>query len=211
MGPFLVVDDHSIVREGLGRLLAAEFPGAVIDYAATRQEALAAIDGKFHLLTVLDISMPGGSGLGLIREIKDRSPRTRVLIHTMHPEDQFGVRAIRIGADGFITKDAPVTQILLAVHKILDGGRYLSPALAEIAAGALVTGSASGLDSLSDREFQILRSITSGKSLTEIARDLDLSAKTVSTYRARILEKLGLRTTADLIRFGLEHQLNGGS
>lgn len=209
MGPFLIIDDHSMVREGLGRMLAAEFPGSVIRYAASRQAALDAVTEKFFLLAVVDISMPGGSGLSLIPDIKDRSPRTRVLVHTMHPEDPFGYQALRCGADGFITKDAPVDQILLAVRKILQGGRFVSPALAEVLAGALATGPGGGAESLSDREFQILGLITSGKTPTEIAEDLGLSVKTISTYRTRILEKLHLRTTAEMIRFGIQHNLDG--
>jgi DNA-binding NarL/FixJ family response regulator len=208
MGPFLVVDDHSMVREGLGRMLIAEFPGSVVRYAASVQAALDAVTDKFFLLAVVDISMPGGSGLGLIPDIKDRSPRTRILVHTMHPEDPFGYQALRSGADGFITKDAPVDQILLAVRKILQGGRFVSPALAEVLASALASG-AGGAESLSDREFQILRLITSGKTPTEIAENLGLSVKTISTYRTRILEKLRLRTTADMIRFGIQHNLDG--
>jgi DNA-binding NarL/FixJ family response regulator len=114
VGPFLIVDDHSAVREGLGRILGTEFPGATLDFAASATDALAAIDAQPYVFAILDISMPGGDGLSLIQEIKDRSPRTRILVHTMHPEDQFGLRALRAGADGFITKDAPVTQILAA-------------------------------------------------------------------------------------------------
>jgi two-component system, NarL family, invasion response regulator UvrY len=209
VGPFLVVDDHSMVREGLGRLLALEFPGSVIRYAASEQAALAAVTGKFFLLAVIDISMPNGNGLALIPEIKGRSPRTRILVHTMHPEDPFGYQALRCGADGFITKDAPVDQILQAVRKILQGGRFVSPALAEVLADGLSGSIAGGAASLSDREFQILRNITSGKTPTEIAEDLGLSIKTVSTYRTRILEKLHLRTTAEMIRFGIQHNFDG--
>ena len=141
--------------------------------------------------------------------VKDRSPDTKVLVHTMHPEDQFGVRALRGGADGYITKDAPVSEIIFAVRKLLQGGRYVSPGLAEVLAGALAANTDRSIESLSDREFQVLRAITTGKTPTDIAEELQLSIKTVSTYRARILEKLDLRTTADLIRFGLEQHLDG--
>jgi DNA-binding NarL/FixJ family response regulator len=205
MGPFLIVDDHTVVREGLGRIFALEFPGSTIGYASTTQKAIAALGQEFWLLAVVDLSLPGGSGLDLIRKIKDSSPRTRILVHTMHSDDQFGVRALRAGADGFITKDAPVTEIVRAMHKILQGGRYVSPALAEILAWSLSTSFDRGVESLSDREFQILQSITAGKTLTEISTEMNLSIKTVSTYRARVLEKLNLRTTADLVRFGIEH------
>lgn len=211
MGPFLIIDDHSMVREGLGRMLASEYPGSLIRFAASGQEALDAVVERFFLLAVVDISMPGGNGLRLIPDIKDRSPRTRILVHTMHPEDPFGYQALRCGADGFITKDAPVDQILLAVRKILQGGRFVSPALGEVLASALSSGVGGGAESLSEREFQILRLITSGKTPTEIADDLGLSVKTISTYRTRILEKLHLRTTAEMIRFGIRHNLDGPS
>jgi DNA-binding NarL/FixJ family response regulator len=209
MGPFLIVDDHSAVREGLGRILGAEFPSVALHYAASPKEALAVLDAQFCALAVVDISMPGGDGVPLIQEIKDRSPRTRILVHTMHPEDQFGLRALRAGADGFVTKDTPVTEILAAVRKIIQGGRAFSPAVAELLiASSGGAGPSHGLESLSEREFQILRLYASGKTTSEIAETLNLSVKTVSSHRARILEKLGLRTTAELIRFGLEHKLD---
>jgi len=209
MGPFLIVDDHSAVREGLGRILGAEFPGITLHYAASFKDALAALDTQAYAFAVLDISMAGGDGLSLVREIKDRSPHTRILIHTMHPEEQFGLRALRAGADGFVTKDAPVTGILAAARKILQGGRAFSPAVAELLiASRASAGPSHGLESLSEREFQILRLYASGQTTSEIAETLHLSAKTVSSHRARILEKLGLRTTAELIRFGLEHKLD---
>ncbi|MEQ1884845.1 MAG: response regulator transcription factor [Bryobacteraceae bacterium] len=209
MSSLLIVDDHTIVREGLGRMLGSELPECTIGYASTAQEALTAIETKSWSLAVLDISLPGGDGLELIRTVKDRSASTRILVHTMHPEDQFGVRSLRAGADGYITKDASVNDIILAVRRILAGGRYVSPALAEVLAGTVAANSDRGLASLSDREFQVLRSITAGKTPTDIADELLLSIKTVSTYRARVLEKLDLRTTADLIRFGLENHLDG--
>ena len=169
MGSFLIIDDHSVVREGLGRLLAAEFPDATFRYAASRQEALEALDGRSYDFVVLDISLPGGDGFGLIHDIQNRSPEARILIHTMHSEEQFGVRALRAGADGFITKDAPVSEIFFAVRKILQSGRYLSSTLADILVGSLSTGSGGGVDSLSNREFEFLRFVTAGKTVTEIA------------------------------------------
>ena len=209
MPHFLIVDDHSSVREGLKHILQNEFPSSTIAFAVTPPEAIAEVDGKFTDLVILDISLTGRDGLTLTREIKDRSPRSHILIHSMHPEDQFGIRALRAGADGYLTKDRPVAELIAATRKLLQGGRWISPALAEHLANAVAHPAGGGLDSLSDRELQILRMTTAGKSPTNIAEDLGLSIKTVSTYRTRLLEKLDLRTTADLIRFGLENNLSG--
>lgn len=153
------------------------------------------------------LSLTGRDGFELLRELKDRSPHSRILIHTMHTEEQFGVRALRAGADGFVTKDRPVEELLNAIRRVHGGKRYISPNLAERLADAVTRGGEGNAqpDSLSDREHQILRMIVSGKSPTDIANELHLSIKTISTYRARMLEKLNLQTTADLIRFGLEH------
>ena len=210
MPHFLIVDDHSSVREGLKYILQNEFPASTIALADSPQEALRAIESEFAILVVLDISLTGRDGLSLIREIKDRSPRSHILVHSMYPEDQFGVRAMRAGADGYLTKDRPVVELITAVKRLLQGGRWISGALGEHLAVAVANPSGRGLDSLTDRELQVLRMTTAGRSPKDIAHDLGLSIKTVSTYRGRILEKLGLRTTADLIRFGIEHQLSDG-
>jgi len=196
-----------MIREGLERTLGAEFPSSTFGVAATQPEALAAIEAGGWEMVVLDLSLPGRDGLTLLREIKDRSPHSRVLVHTMHPEDQMGVRALRAGADGYVTKDRPVSELLAAVRRLKSGGRYISPALAELLAVLVTHEEVDLIETLSDREHQILRMITAGKTPTEIACELNLSIKTVSTYRARILEKLDLKTTADLIRFGLQHKL----
>ncbi len=205
---FLLVDDHPLIREGLERTLGAEFPGSVFATAATQAEALAAVEADGWEVVLLDLSLPGRDGLSFIRDIKDRSPHTRVLVHTMHPEDQMGVRALRAGADGYITKDRPEAELLAAVRKVKAGQRYVSESLGERLADFVMRGENVELaDTLSDREYQILRMITLSKTPTEIADELHLSVKTISTYRSRILEKLGLQTTSDLIRFGLEHKL----
>lgn len=206
---FLIVDDHAMIREGLKRTLDVEFPGSNILAASSAAEALAALDSDGNQLVILDLSLTGRDGFELLREIKDRSPHARVLIHTMHTEEQFGVRALRAGADGYVTKDRPVEELLTAIRRLHAGKRYISNNLAERLADVVTRGSdvIPVPDSLSDREHQILRMIVSGKSPTEIANDLHLSIKTISTYRARMLEKLDLHSTADLIRFGLEHNL----
>jgi DNA-binding NarL/FixJ family response regulator len=206
---FLIVDDHAMIREGLKRTLDVEFPGSTIMAAATAAEAVSTVGTDGIQVVILDLSLTGRDGFELLREIKDRSPHSRVLIHTMHSEEQFGVRALRAGADGFVTKDRPVEDLLTAVRRVHSGKRYISDSLAERLADVVTRGGDGPArpESLSDREHQILRMIVSGKSPTEIANELHLSIKTISTYRARMLEKLDLHTTADLIRFGLEHNL----
>ncbi len=206
---FLVVDDHAMIREGLKRTLEVEFPDATVVAAATAAEALAAIEADGVQIVILDLSLTGRDGFELLREIKDRSPHSRILIHTMHTEEQFGVRALRAGADGYVTKDRPVEDLLTAIRRLHSGKRYISDNLAERLADVVTRGNEAVAlqDTLSDREHQILRMIVGGKSPTEIANELQLSIKTISTYRARMLEKLDLHTTADLIRFGLERNL----
>lgn len=204
----LLVDDHPLIREGLTRALQSEFPGSNCVSASTVADALALVQTESFPTIILDLSLPGRDGLELLREIKDRSPSSRVLVHTMHPEEQFGVRTLRSGADGYITKDRPVEELLRAVRRLNAGGRYITPSLAERLVDVVARGQGEDLiQSLSDREHQILRLIVRGSTITEIGEELHLSVKTISTYRSRILEKLGLRTTADLIRFGVEHKL----
>jgi two-component system invasion response regulator UvrY len=206
---FLIVDDHAMIREGLRRTLEVEFPGADIAVAATAAEAQAAVEPLISQIVILDLSLTGRDGFELLRDIKERSSQARVLIHTMHTEEQFGVRALRAGADGYLTKDRPVEELLTALRRLHAGKRYISDNLAERLADVVTRGgeAVAPQDTLSDREHQILRMIVSGKSPTEIANELSLSIKTISTYRARMLEKLDLHTTADLIRFGLERNL----
>ncbi len=155
------------------------------------------------------MNLPGQDGIGLIRQFKDQNPWVRVLIHTMHPEDQLGIRSLRAGVDGYLTKDRPVAELFDAVARLREGRRYISTSLGERLAH-YVTSKAEGrdgVDLLSDREYQILRLLTAGKSPTQIADELTLSIKTISTYRSKILEKLDLATTADLIRFGISHNV----
>ena len=205
---FLIVDDHPMVREGVERLLGAEFPEAVIATAAAESEALAFLDDGRPAVVILDLNLPGRNGIEVLRNIKDRNPACPVLIHTMYPESQFGVRALRAGADGYLTKDQPVAEFLVAAKRLLGGKRYISPALVELLAESFAgIASSDRLDLLSDREHQVLRRLAAGETITEIAQQMNLSVKTVSTYRGRLLEKLQLKTTAALIRFGIEHKL----
>jgi DNA-binding NarL/FixJ family response regulator len=197
-----------VVREGLKRMLEREAPATVFAEAATRAEALALIGEGHWDLVVLDISLGKDSGLELLQELKRVRPRVPVLVLSMHSEEQYARRAFRAGASGYIMKDSAHAEIAGAVHKVLRGGKYVSPRLAEI----LVADFDDDVDRvaherLSQREFEVLRLLGSGTTVSEIAAMLSLSDKTVSTYRTRVLEKLSLNTNAELVRYALEHSL----
>ena len=158
-------------------------------------------------LAVIDLNVPGRGGSELIRTLKDAQPQMRILVYSMYPEDQFGVRALRSGADGYLTKDSPAEEIPKAVQNILEGRRYIGPTLAAAMAQTIVAGNEEPADLLSDREYQVFKKMAAGQTPSEIAQDVAVSIKTVSTYRARILEKLNLRRSADLIRYAVEHHI----
>lgn len=206
----LIADDHAVVRHGLKRILGEELPGTVFGDAETSAEALAtARDGDWDLV-ILDISLPGRSGLDVLKELKALKPKLPVLVLSMHPEEQFAVRALRSGAAGYLTKQGAPDELVAAVRKVLRGGRYVSASLAERLAGEIAGASdRAPHETLSDREFQVFRLIASGQTLTAIAEDLSLSVQTVSTYRTRLLEKMGLTTNADLTRYAHNHGLLG--
>lgn len=204
----LLADDHAILRLGLKSILAAEFPKAQFGEAETAQGALEQVWKHVWDVAVLDVTMPGRSGLDVLKEIKQRRPKLPVLVLSMHPEEQYAVRVLKAGASGYVTKvNAPI-ELVAAIKKVLAGGKYISTAVAEKLAAHLAPGADKQLhERLSDREFQILRLISSGKSVKEIARELSVSVQTVSTHRARLLKKMGLQTTVQLIRYGVENQL----
>jgi len=205
---FLIVDDHSIVRNGLKQILTGTFPGADVFEAGDAKQALECATKKKLDVVLLDISMPGQSGLEVLKQIKDLQPHARVLVLTMHPEDQYAVRVLKAGASGYLTKDTASEQVADAVKKILAGGTYVSAKLAESLASNLHGSAEASLhDRLSDREYQILRMIGIGKSVKEIAFDLSLSIKTISTYRARVLTKLKFKGNADVIRYAMKEKL----
>lgn len=206
---FLIVDDHATVREGLVHLLSREFPASQVNTATSPEEALASLVRETFDIAILDLNLAGKDGISLIRNLKEQNPWLRVLVHTMYHEDQFGIRALRAGAAGDLTKDRPVEELFHAIRRLLEGKRFISDSLADRMADSLTRPSedADPAETLSDREHQVLRMISSGKTMRAIADDLNLSIKTVSTYRSRILEKLGLETTADLIRYGISRQL----
>jgi DNA-binding NarL/FixJ family response regulator len=205
---FLIVDDHSIVRNGLKQILASTYVGAGIVEARDAKEALDCVTQKKVDVVLLDISLPGQSGLEVLKQIKELQPEAKVLVLTMHPEDQYAVRVLKAGASGYLTKETASDEVANAVKKILAGGRYVSPTLAENLASNLLGPSQKSLhERLSDREYQIMRMIGIGKSVKEIAYDLSLSIKTISTYRSRVLTKLKFKGNADVIRYAMREKL----
>ena len=204
----LIADDHAVFRRGLKETLAEAFSAVVFGEAKTAQEALDHVRRQNWDVVILDISMPGKSGLDILDELKHLRPKLPILLLSMHPEQQFARRALKAGAAGYLTKDGVPEELKEAIKKIVGGGRYVSATLAEKLAVDLREGSDLPLhELLSDREFQVLRMIASGKTVKEIAEELSLSVKTVSTYRARVLEKTGMKTNAELIRYALQAQL----
>jgi two-component system invasion response regulator UvrY len=202
----LLVDDHDVVRKGIRAILEDRFAAIAICEASGGDEALAALSMPFDAV-VLDLSMPGRSGIDLLAEVKHRCPKLPVLIMSLHGEEQFAVRALRAGASGYLTKSAASEQLVAAFERIVRGGRYISESLAERL--ALAAGGETGAphDRLSDREFEVMRGIASGESVSEIADRIHLSVKTVSTYRARLLEKMGMSSNAELTRYAIQNGL----
>lgn len=204
----LIADDHAIVRKGLQQIVREQAPSFEVDEAADGNEVLEKVhNGRCDVL-VLDISMPGRSGLDILHEVRHLRPNLPVLILSMHPEDQYAVRVLKAGAAGYLTKDTALDELVGAIQRVSGGGRYISPALAEKLAMGL-TGNLDKLphETLSDREYTVLLRIGAGSSVGDIAEELSLSVKTISTYRARILEKLDLKSNADLIRYVIDNQL----
>ena len=203
-----IADDHPIVRQGLRRIVEAD-PGMVISGEADAAAALlAGLETKATDLVLLDVSMPGGLFLETLRELRDRHPSIRVLALSVHPEDEWAVRALKAGASGYLTKDHSPDQLLDAIRRVYRGGKYVSPTLAERLASQLDGGGQRAPhELLSDREFEVMRRLGSGLTISQIASELALSAKTVSTYRARILEKMAVATNADLVRYAARHGL----
>jgi two-component system, NarL family, invasion response regulator UvrY len=204
----LIVDDHEVVRHGTRLVLGEGFPGVVFGEASSAQDGLRALEGEPWDLLVLDISLPGRDGLDLLEEAKRRWPKLPVVILSAHDEEEFAVRCLRLGASGYVAKSAASHELIAAARKALEGGRYVTPLLAEHLA-ALLDGSQPQKphETLSGREMQVLRLVAKGRSMKEIADELALSEKTIGTYRARISQKLGLSTNVELTRYALQHKL----
>ena len=204
----LIADDHAVVRRGLKQILADEFKKADFGEASNAREALDRIRKENWDTVVLDITMPGRSGLEALKEIKEARPKLPVLVLSMHPEDQFAVRVLKSGASGYMTKESAPEELVGAVKKVLGGGRYVSSALAEKMASYLAIDTPKPPhERLSDREFVVLRMIASGKTVSRIAAELSLSVKTVSTYRARVLERMNLDSNSAMTYYAVQNGL----
>jgi DNA-binding NarL/FixJ family response regulator len=204
----LVADDHSVVREGIKQILAGQEDMVVEDEAANGQEVLGKVAKKEFDLILLDISMPGRSGLEILEELKAVHPRLPVLILSMHPEEQYAVRMLRAGAAGYLTKASAPQELILAIQKVSRGGKYVTVSLAEKLAFELDAGAEKPLhERLSNREYQVMLMLASGHSVTEVAEELCLSAKTISTYRSRILEKMDMKKNAELTLYAVKNNL----
>jgi two-component system, NarL family, invasion response regulator UvrY len=198
----LIADDHSIFRLGLKRALESAEDVEVVAEAATGEETLVKARKLLPQVVLLDVSMPGRGGLETAQELKRGNPKMKVLMLTAHPEDQYAVLCLRVGADGYVTKEAPAEVLLAAVRKVAAGGKYVSSSLAERLATDLASGSERPAhELLSSREFEVMRKIAAGRTASEIAAELHLSVKTVSTYRSRILQKMNLKNNADIMHY----------
>ena len=204
----LVADDHAIIRDGLRKILADTGDLVVAGEAANGNAALQAVRERDWALVILDISMPGRNGLELIKLIRLERPRLPILIFSMHHEEQYAVRAIRAGASGYLSKESDMDLLLPALRKLVGGGRYISPKVAELLAMDMAPHSEDLPHTvLSDREFEVFSRIVRGTSLTAIAQELSLSIKTVSTHKSNLLHKMQLASQVDLVRYAMEHQL----
>ena len=207
----VVADDHAIVRDGLKQLLAVPSDLEVVGEARDGHEVLQRVRELDFDLLLLDMSMPGKSGIELIKQVRAEKPRLRILILSMHEEHQYAIRAIRAGASGYITKESATNKLVEAIRKVASGGAYISGEVAEqLALGAMPGNKGLPHESLSDREFQVFRMLAEGKSVSDIAERLTLSVKTVSTHKANVMHKMGLENSGELIRYALAHRLVPG-
>lgn len=203
----MLVDDHPLVRRGLREMLAAEGIPVVAE-ASRSEEVLPALAAQPCDIVLLDLSLPGRGGIEVLRDIRSAHPRVRVLIVSTHAEAAYAVRAMRAGAAGYVTKNSPADEIVAAVRAVAETGRYISDAVAgALADFALDDRSGPAHEQLSDREMEVFRLLTRGRTISEIAAELSLSVKTVSTYHARLKDKLGVSGNADLVRYAIAHHL----
>jgi two-component system, NarL family, invasion response regulator UvrY len=204
----LVADDHAIVRKGLRQIITDAYPTAQITEVSNVESLISEVLKSGWDLVITDINMPGRSGVEALHQVKQIDPRLPVLIMSMYPEDQYALRVLKGGASGYLSKETIHEDLVKAIQAILVGRKFITPSIAEKLAGALDAGGSKELhETLSDREFDVLKMLAQGKSVSEIADQLALSATTVSTYRSRIMEKMRMKTNADLTRYALEKKL----
>jgi len=208
MTRILLVDDHPIVRQGIKQVLTGAFHPALVGEAANAEEGLSEVRTTEWDVMVLDLTLPGASGLDLLKDLRRERPALPVLVLSMHPPDQFARRAMNAGAAGYLTKDSAPTELVKAVGEVIAGRRYLNPSVVEELVMRQQPGHAQRPhELLSDREYQVLRMLASGLTVSQVATRLSLSVKTVSTYRARVLEKMSMKTTAELMHYGIQQGL----
>jgi DNA-binding NarL/FixJ family response regulator len=203
-----IADDHPIVRQGLRRIAGDDAAISVVGEAATAEELFKVLATIAVDVVLLDVSMPGATFVETLRDLRETHPTVKILVISAHPEDQWAMRALRSGAAGYLTKDRSPEQLVGAIRKVARGGKYVSEYMAEKLAGMVDSArTPAPHETLSDREFEVLRALGSGMMVKDVAAELRLSAKTVSTYRARLLEKMGLETKADIVRYVTQHEL----
>jgi two-component system invasion response regulator UvrY len=204
----LIADDHAIVRQGLKQIVTETRDMIVAGEASNGQELLSKIKEGEYDVVVLDITMPVRNGMDVLRQLRSEKPRLPVLMLSIHPEEQYALRALRAGASGYLTKESAPDELVVAIRKVSSGGKYISTSLAEKLAFEIEVGREQALhETLSDREYQVLCLIASGKTVMEIAQELSLSEKTISTYRSRVLEKMNMKNNAELTYYAIKNQL----
>ena len=204
----MIADDHPIIREGLKKIISKTHDMTVTDEASSGEELLKKIKVNTYDVIILDISIPDKSGLEILKDLQNRTQKTAVLILSMHPEDLYAIRALKAGASGYLTKGGDTEELITAIRKVARGGRYVSPNLAEKLANDLIFNSDQPLhEKLSDREYQIMTMLASGKSPKNIAAELFLSLPTISTYRSRILQKMNFKNNAEIIGYAIKNKL----
>jgi DNA-binding NarL/FixJ family response regulator len=204
----LIADDHSVVRKGLRLILAEAYPHAQIDEVPDAVDLLKKVSKQLYTVIISDITMPGRSGVEIIKEVKEFAPKTPILVLSVHAAEEYAVRAIKAGASGYLTKDSAPDELVKAVEYILRGKRYITPEIAELLADSYGDNfEKAPHEILSDREFEVMKLIAAGKSISDMAEMLSLSVNTISTYRARILEKMHMHSNTELIKYAIEHKL----
>ena len=204
----VIADDHTIVREGLRQLLQASVDFDIVSEARDGHEVMQRVRELDFDVLLLDMSMPGKSGMELIKQVKSERPRLRILVLSMHQEHQYAVRAIKAGASGYLTKESASSQLAAAIRKVACGGAFISAEVAEqLALGAMPQAEGLPHTALSDREYQVFRMLVSGKTVSDIAAELNLSVKTVSTHKARLLQKMGVANQTELVHYAIRHRL----